>query len=84
MQTIACNTDNEEKADFLYDLSDDLLQNVSINDYNHWKNLKEAMKPKTCDGCKHLHMDWVSASYCLIGKCCSRKQNDMYEPKDNA
>lgn len=45
------------------------------------KELEEAMKPKTCDGCKWL----VIGKYCAlpIGTCI-RKSDDYFEPKDNA
>lgn len=40
--------------------------------------LKQAMKPKTCDGCKYQKID--------IDRCdfCKRYYSDQYEPKDNA
>lgn len=82
MQIIACNTDNEEKADFLYDLSDDLLQNVSIDDYNNWKNLKEAMKPKTCEGVSFLN--GVICKHDRGLYCVRQFEEDYFQPKDNA
>ena len=46
--------------------------------------VKEAMKPKTCEGCKH-----DEELYCLTDmkkECymCSRNVQDLYESKDNA
>ena len=40
--------------------------------------LEEAMKPKTCEGCKHQKID--------IDRCdfCKRYYSDQYDPKDNA
>ena len=76
IQTMACNTDDEEKSNFLYELSDDLLQNISPNDYNHWKNLKEALQPKSCDGCKY---QTIAEADC---KTCSRYYRDEFEPKE--
>lgn len=42
------------------------------------RELEEAMKPKTCDGCKYQKID--------IDRCdfCKRYYSDQYEPKDNA
>lgn len=43
--------------------------------------LEEAMKPKTCDGCKWL----VIGKYCALPiGACIRKSDDYFEPKDNA
>ena len=41
------------------------------------RELEEAMKPKTCDGCKYQKID--------IDRCdfCKRYYSDQYEPKDN-
>ena len=43
--------------------------------------LEEAMKPKTCEGCKWL----VIGKYCAlpIGTCI-RKSDDYFEQRDNA
>ena len=42
------------------------------------KELEEAMKPKTCEGCKYQNID--------IDRCdfCKRYYSDQYEPKVNA
>ena len=44
--------------------------------------LEEAMKPKTCEGCKHKPND----GECYYEPCgtCARFFYDHYEPKDNA
>ena len=78
IQTMACNTDDEEKSNFLYELSDDLLQNISPNDYNHWKNLKEALQSRSCDGCVRQAEDMVDP-HCAF---CSRACKDNFEPKE--
>ena len=41
------------------------------------KELEEAIKPKTCEGCKYQKID--------IDRCdfCKRCYSDQYEPKDN-
>lgn len=40
--------------------------------------IEEAMKPKTCEGCKYQKID--------IDRCdfCKRYYSDQYKPKDNA
>ena len=41
----------------------------------------EAMKPKTCEGCKWLAI----GKYCTLPTgCCIRKSDDYFKPKDNA
>lgn len=67
----------------------DILKYIRNNDYimdfldkayikEAIKELEEAMKPKTCDGCKYQKID--------IDRCdfCKRYYSDQYEPKDNA
>ena len=44
------------------------------------KELEEAIKPKTCDGCVHEVED-MQDLYCAF---CSRSCDDNFEPKDNA
>ena len=46
--------------------------------YQDLAKLEEAMKPKTCEGCKYQKID--------IDRCdfCKRYYSDQYEPKDNA
>ena len=48
LKTMACNTDDEEKSAFLHDLADDLLQEVSIDDYNQLKQIKEEIERLNC------------------------------------
>lgn len=43
------------------------------------KELEEAMKPKTCDGCVHEVED-MQDIHCAF---CSRSCDDNFEPKDN-
>ena len=48
--------------------------------------LEEAMKPKTCDGCKHLVLGINSCGStmdCKKGFKCSRVFKDEFELKDN-
>jgi|GEM_PF-3719067 len=44
--------------------------------------LEEAMKPKTCEGCKYYSP--YRQQECLHEKYCQREFTDYYEPKDNA
>lgn len=47
----------------------------------------EAMKPKTCDGCRYgaFGVDSFGIEIeCTLAYRCSRGQNDMFKPKDNA
>ena len=49
--------------------------------------LEEAMKPKTCDGCRYGAFGANGLGFeveCRIGYNCSRGREDRYEPKDNA
>ena len=50
--------------------------------YKDLAELEEAMKPKTCEGCKHKPND----GECYYEPCgtCARFFYDHYEPKDNA
>lgn len=48
--------------------------------------LKEAMKPKTCEGCKHIVLGINSCGStmdCKKGFKCSRVFKDEFELKDN-
>ena len=45
------------------------------------KGYEEAMKPKTCDGCKY-YSPYLQQE-CLHEKYCQREFTDYYEPKDN-
>ena len=72
----------------------DLCLVINFNSY--WKprvdeaiaELEEAMKPKTCDGCKTLPFVLTELAKKNGGKCgtCKRYVKDNYEaePKDNA
>ena len=49
--------------------------------------LEEAMKPKTCEGCVYgvFGVDSFGLEIeCTLAYKCSRGQNDMFKPKDNA
>lgn len=48
--------------------------------------IEEAMKPKTCDGCKFfLVKNLGRTGYCnYMNDCCRFEKPDLYEPKDNA
>ena len=49
--------------------------------------LEEAMKPKTCEGCRYGAFGVNGLGFeveCRIGYNCSRGREDRYEPKDNA
>ena len=51
------------------------------------KELEEAMKPKTCDGCVYgvFGVDSFGLEIeCTLAYRCSRGQDDMFKPKDNA
>ena len=51
------------------------------------KGYAEAMKPKTCDGCKYGRFGIDSLGLeieCTLAYRCSRGQDDMFKPKDNA
>jgi len=65
-------------------------ENMNIG-YIEWANdcideaivdIEEAMKPKTCEGCKHKPND----GECYYEPCgtCARFFYDHYSPKDNA
>ena len=65
-------------------------KSTALDVFNAIAELEEAMKPKTCDGCK-----WEQETKIIktnigdkidICKLCSRYENlqDYYEPKDNA
>ena len=48
--------------------------------------LEEAMKPKTCEGCRYGVFGVNGLGFeveCRIGYNCSRGREDRYEPKDN-
>ena len=64
-----------------------------INFNSYWKprvdeaiaELEEAMKHKTCEGCKHgmYGVDGLGIEVeCGIGFRCTRGQKDRHEPKD--
>jgi hypothetical protein len=49
--------------------------------------IEEAMKPKTCEGCRYGAFGVNGLGFeveCRIGYNCSRGREDRYEPKDNA
>ena len=49
--------------------------------------LEEAMKPKTCEGCVYgvFGVDSFGLEIeCTLAYRCSRGQDDMFKPKDNA
>lgn len=49
--------------------------------------LEEAMKPKSCDGCVYgvFGVDSFGIEIeCTLAYRCSRGQDDMFKPKDNA
>lgn len=51
------------------------------------KGYNEAMKPKTCEGCRYGAFGVNGLGFeveCRIGYDCSRGREDRYEPKDNA
>lgn len=61
------------------------------NEYDHLKKhrfdnaiseLEEAMKPKSCEGCKYFK-DPKAKWECGIGFRCQRAFRDRYEPKEN-
>ena len=57
----------------------DFLDKADINEAI--KELEEAMKPKTCVGCKWL----LIGKYCTLPiGACIRKSDDYFEQKDNA
>lgn len=52
-----------------------------------WKSCEEAMKPKTCEGCVYgvFGVDSFGLEIeCTLAYRCSRGQDDMFKPKDNA
>lgn len=60
------------------------MHNIYKGDHRITKalnELKAAMKPETCEGCK-----WYTTIYkikCLHRDHCKREHKDHYEPKDN-
>ena len=73
----------------------DLCLVINFNSY--WKprvedaiaELEEAMKPKTCDGCKYedgeIYKTLIEHGHNIhICSLCSRGTNDYFKPKDNA
>lgn len=71
----------------------DILKYIRNNDYimdfldkayikEAIKELEEAIKPKTCEGCKHK----PNEGECYYEPCgtCARFFYDHYEPKDNS
>jgi len=85
----------DEVIDQLYDEHDELMKEkdkkidglqltVSILDMH----IAEFKKPKTCNGCKHLHNNWAGIPKCYHENYneCTRLYNtnrpDYYEPKD--
>ena len=71
----------EKALKLLKILRDDYIHGELDKDINEAiSELEEAMKPKTCEGCKWL----VIGKYCSlpIGTCI-RKSDDYFEPKDN-
>ena len=63
-----CNFDDPRKA--IHIVIDKIFD-------EHEAQLREAMKPKTCEGCKYQNID--------IDRCdfCKRYYSDQYEPKAN-
>ena len=54
--------------------------------YQDLAELEEAMKPKTCDGCRYgaFGVDSFGLEIeCTLAYRCSRGQDDMFKPKDN-
>ena len=65
----------------------DLSYKVVNNVCDVIKELEEAMKTKTCDGCRYGAFGVNGLGFeveCRIGYNCSRGREDRYEPKDNA
>lgn len=78
--------------DFLTNIYNDHEAQLKAKD-ERIKELEEAMKPKTCEGCKFDYdidnydiidgkrLDGFRPNECYI---CERNMKDRYEPKDNA
>ena len=69
-------------------LRDDYIHGELDKDINEAINeLEEAIKPKTCDGCRYgaFGVDSFGLEIeCTLAYRCSRGQDDMFKPKDNA
>lgn len=68
-------------------LRDDYIHGELDEDINEAINeLEEAIKPKTCDGCRYgaFGVDSFGLEIeCTLAYRCSRGQDDMFKPKDN-
>ena len=63
-------------------LRDDYIHGELDKDINEAiKELEEAIKPKTCEGCVYEEKDGVLNVECAF---CLRNSNDNFKPKDNA
>ena len=71
----------EKALKLLKILRDDYIHGELDKDINEAINeLEEAMKPKTCEGCKYVSQ----GRYRVPCDTCARTLHDEYEPKDNA
>lgn len=68
-------------------LRDDYIHGELDEDINEAINeLEEAIKPKTCDGCRYgaFGVDSFGLEIeCTLAYRCSRGKDDMFKPKDN-
>ena len=79
----------EKALEFLKDYKKNIPNNHTYNSIldEAISELEEAMKPKTCDGCRYGAFGVNGLGFeveCRIGYNCSRGREDRYEPKDNA
>ncbi|MFW9625125.1 MAG: hypothetical protein ACMV1K_00160 [Sulfurospirillum sp.] len=73
----ACNEMGISGEDYKEAIAELEAMNLTRREW-YQKGFNEAMKPKTCEGCKYQKID--------IDRCdfCKRYYSDQYEPKDNA
>ena len=71
--------------EFLGEIYDDFEAEIKAKE-ERIKELEEAMKPKTCDGCRYgaFGVDSFGLEIeCTLAYRCSRGQDDMFKQKDN-
>ena len=76
----------EKALKLLKILRDDYIHGELDKDINEAiAELQEAMKPKTCEGCRYGAFGVNGLGFeveCRIGYNCSRGREDRYEPKE--
>lgn len=83
----------EAQKHFIYGYTKVWCRAIVVNESNKIKEaikeLEEAMKPKSCDGCVYAQVKyytkntvWLKDTASERCKCCSRTHDDNYKPKE--